>query len=155
MTSPVIVSVDPGKESGIVVYYPQEDEVSGSYEEDQWGTVDLVEDVLIRHTRATLVVERFVNTPGPNDPGPWSLEIIGICRHLSRRYGARLNVNQGPSEAWGLASNRVLRSMGWWHRGGAGHANMAFRHLVLYCTVNRIFTTDRVRFIMDSGTEGA
>jgi hypothetical protein len=86
-----------------------------------------------------VAVERFLITrqTATNSQAPWSLMVIGVVTAISIRLGldAKL-ILQKPADAMSFVGNDMLRALGLWHRGGAGHANDALRHAVL-CTVNQ------------------
>lgn len=60
----------------------------------------------------------------------WEMETIGWAKNLCRRNEIPfLQVNK--SDAAHFGSDEVLKQLGWWHEGGAGHANDAFRILTV------------------------
>jgi hypothetical protein len=83
---------------------------------------------------AEVVCERFTITvqTAKNSQAPWSLEVIGMLKWLVADVWhvdpEEKVILQQPADAKGLVPNPLLRSMGLWHRGGAGHANDALRH---------------------------
>jgi len=86
-----------------------------------------------------VAVERFLITrqTATNSQAPWSLMVVGVVTAMAIRQDldAKL-VLQKPVDAMSLVTNDMLRTIGLWHRGGAGHANDALRHAVL-CAVKR------------------
>jgi hypothetical protein len=62
---------------------------------------------------------------------PWSLQLIGATMFLVRRFGASDFHLQSPSEKH-FADNEKLKHTGFWHVGGEGHANDAYRHAMVY-----------------------
>ena len=80
-----------------------------------------------------VVIEDFHITKRTADlsEAPWSLQLIGATMFLSRRFAAKDFVLQSPSDK-PFASNEKLRHIGWWHKGGGGHANDAYRHAMVY-----------------------
>lgn len=81
-----------------------------------------------------VVVERFFITAqtAKNSQAPWSLELIGVVKQCLRdaRYPLEMVYWHKPSDRM-LVTNDVLRATGLWHRGGAGHANDAARHVLV------------------------
>ncbi len=80
-----------------------------------------------------VVAERFIINARTvaNSQAPWSLMALGCLTWMVERYGYDL-VLQSPGDAKKMAPNDRLRRLGTWHVGGAGHANDAIRHGVLY-----------------------
>ena len=78
-------------------------------------------------------MENFLITPqtGKNSQAPWSLMAIGVAVSMAMRTGKPYTL-QKPADALTFASGDLLRSVKLWHRGGAGHANDALRHAVLF-----------------------
>ena len=138
-----VAAIDPGKVSGVCVV--EFIDVSGRI--DAMTAIDCV-----RHMSAEIefpsmldwcevtfpkvdhvVVENFLITPqtGKNSQAPWSLMIIGVAVAIAMR-SERPYTLQKPVDAISFASSDLLRSLKLWHRGGAGHANDAIRHAVLF-----------------------
>lgn len=131
-----LIAIDPGKLSGYAVFRvsPEGPELVLSLElneQDLWDqlTVDLSH--LDMPTR--VVFETFKITPqtGKNSDAPWSLEHIGVIKYLCREFGVQWH-EQTPAAAKTFATNERLKKLKFWHVGGAGHANDAIRHAVLY-----------------------
>ena len=138
-----LLAVDPGKISGVVVVRLTESgvEVVSSDELPQYETCSFVETWLAEYASITTVIcERFHITTqtGKMRDTSYSLEIIGTLRYLAKRYGARFHL-QTPADAKTFSTNEKLKVAGFWHRGGgAGHANDAFRHALLYLARTRL-----------------
>jgi hypothetical protein len=79
-----------------------------------------------------LVSESFRITmqTAKNTQAPWSLELIGVARMVSRLYTGRELHMQDPSAAKRFSSDAKLKHMGW-YQPNKGHANDAARHLLL------------------------
>ncbi len=138
-----VLSVDPGKASGIsllswtgdpddnpkVVYSieAQPDEYATNIEIglQNWKTYETF----------TVVCERFIINAQTvrNSQAPYSLEQIGVLKHLCRINGYPVEniVFQAPVDAKNMFPNKALQAVGTWHRGGEGHANDAIRHALL------------------------
>jgi hypothetical protein len=138
-----VLSVDPGKATGIcLVSWSGEDsdnptvEYSGEVEPE--GFAASVRELISRkdnYEEFAVVCERFVITPqtGKNSQAPYSLEQIGVLKHLCREdgYGAENISLQAPVDAKSMFPNPTLQKLGTWHKGGEGHANDAIRHALL------------------------
>jgi hypothetical protein len=82
-----------------------------------------------------VVCERFVITAQTvrNSQAPFSLEQIGVLKHLCRSNGYKAEDIgfQSPVDAKTMFPNEALKKIGTWHKGGEGHANDAIRHALL------------------------
>jgi hypothetical protein len=139
----IVVSVDPGKASGIAILSWEKDsdkdpEVLYSFEAQPEEFADEVEAAL-RYMDQTdtlyVACESFVINAqtARNSQAPWSLENIGVLKHLCRRAGYDPSniAFQPPVNAKNMFPNPALKLLGTWHRGGEGHANDAIRHGLL------------------------
>jgi len=144
----VILSVDPGKASGIACFAWGDEHVepylllSGEYQPHEFA--EPVRDVLVRsiaeNLRLEVVCERFtINAQTvKNSQAPYSLEQIGVLKQLLRDAGINENELkfQNPSDAKRMFPNEALKKLEYWHRGGEGHALDAIRHGLLYLAKN-------------------
>jgi len=137
-----VLAVDPGKATGIVFM--------------SWNGSDLVPNVLfskeVQPEEFALVIETMLATQRQEDDftvvcerftinaqtvrnsqAPYSLEQIGVLKHLCRinMYDPEKIVFQSPADAKNMFPNPVLKKLGTWHVGGEGHANDAMRHALL------------------------
>lgn len=126
------MGMDPGKMTGCATFVPTMETVPQAWEAPQDTFVDWAYDCLTAVPPSIILMERYTVTAetlrksrGDN----WSLEQIGVVRHLCRRHGHTFEL-QSPSDAKKLASNQRLRQLGW-YVPGKGHANDALRHLLL------------------------
>jgi hypothetical protein len=135
-----LFSCDPGLVSGIAeLWYLPEDELIDVHHSAEVGMAG-VGSALRQFCQASdpytaqVVAERFIITPktGTNSQAPWSLETIGMMRWIvHEEWGLPIDdaiVLQSAVEAKTLVTNDVLKRIGVWHRGGAGHAKDALRH---------------------------
>jgi len=138
-----VLSVDPGKMSGVCLleWSGSEDDlpvVKFSVEVDDVGYASPI-DIALHQWRAydsfMVVCERFTITAQTvrNSQAPYSLEQIGILKHMCRTSGyAPENITfQAPVDAKTMFTNESLKKIGTWHKGGEGHANDAIRHALL------------------------
>jgi hypothetical protein len=103
-----------------------------SWEMDHGAAMDWCE-VAIRTQGAGLVVvceAYFVSRERAGSP-QWSLGQLYLLEWLCRKYGAGF-VTQTPADAKTFASAELLKKVGWWNKGGAGHRHDAARHLLLF-----------------------
>jgi hypothetical protein len=132
-----IIAVDPGKMTGLAAFRMTADALT------LLASAECPEDDVIQTFRAwytatkpVVVIERFVINARTvsNSQAPFSLEVIGAVKQVLRdnRTSVDTIVWQSPGDAKKMAPNDRLRRLGTWHVGGAGHANDAIRHGVLY-----------------------
>ena len=143
-----VLAVDPGKASGIALVSwsgNQEDlpklELSFESQPENFAT-----DVTIcltnwkQYEKFAISCERFtINAQTVrNSQAPYSLEQIGVLKHLCRtnEYGPDNISFQTPADAKALFPNEALRKVGTWHKGGEGHALDAIRHGLLFLAKN-------------------
>ena len=83
-----------------------------------------------------ILIEKYLITQETVKKGeaPWSLELIGVVKHYCYFAKKELAI-QTPDERK-FATSEILQSVGFWHVGGEGHANDAFRHALVWI-VNR------------------
>lgn len=131
-----LLGIDPGKATGLVLIdtsdpenpipmYSGELDVSQFYGKMESYFTEFGEQLHV-------VIEDFKITPqtGKLSDAPWSLNLIGVTQYFCWRYAVGLTV-QKPAEK-PFASNPRLHAVGFWHKGGGGHANDAFRHAMIY-----------------------
>lgn len=158
-----LLCLDPGKASGVALLD------TTSLQEDGGAPVTIVtsaelqpEDLdgwlMEQFARAIeegaaleAVCEAFLITPqtGKNSFAPWSLMKIGVLDFLCRMYGVPFKL-QTPADAKSFVSNQRLRDLELWHRGGAGHANDALRHGVLYLIRERGWSPEKLLVASES-----
>ena len=137
-----VLAVDPGKATGVVfMSWNGSDPVPNvilSKEVQPEDFALVVETVLNTHRNAdnfTVVCERFtINAQTVrNSQAPYSLEQIGVLKHLCRTnmYDPEKIIFQSPADAKAMFPNEALKKVQAWHVGGEGHANDAIRHALL------------------------
>jgi hypothetical protein len=137
-----VLAVDPGKATGVVfMSWNGSDPVPNVIlsKEVQPEEFALVVETILNSLRDednfTVVCERFtINAQTVrNSQAPYSLEQIGVLKHLCRTnmYDPEKIVLQSPADAKNMFPNPVLKKLGTWHIGGEGHANDAMRHALL------------------------
>ena len=133
-----IIAVDPGKITGVALFAERAADTTAPVllksEElarddlERWLEIHLFEPLIIPE-ELEIVAERY--KIGDAD-APWSLQMLGVLSYLSRKGGYGEPTLQTPADAKGFVTNEMLQGLGYWHVGGAGHANDAIRHGVLY-----------------------
>ena len=144
-----ILGVDPGKTSGIVlllwsgnrdepptlvVSEEATEETYASHIESAFYTAGFEADSVV------VACERFIINQATvrNSQAPYSLEQIGVLKHLCRvaRFAPPPEEIkfQAPVDAKNMFPNPALKKLGIWHKGGDGHALDAIRHALLALT---------------------
>jgi hypothetical protein len=137
-----ILAVDPGKASGIC--YFTYDEVSdpvllwsGEYLQHEYAEPirRAFSYAKSQGVRLEVVCERFtINAQTvKNSQAPYSLEQIGILKQIMMDIGREPDdiYFQSPADAKAMFENPKLKKLGYWHKGGEGHALDAIRHGLL------------------------
>lgn len=139
----IVLGVDPGKASGIalVSWDPEEEgEELGLIYSLEVQPEEFADEIKIglgymKNEPLYVACESFtINAQtAKNSQAPWSLENIGVLKHLCREAGYPVeNISfQAPANAKSMFPNPTLKTLGTWHRGGEGHANDAIRHALL------------------------
>jgi hypothetical protein len=137
-----VLSVDPGKASGIALFKKEDGQNpelvwSGEYQQDEYAQPirKALAEAMMQGIAIEIVCERFtINAQTvKNSQSPYSLEQIGILKQCMMDLGMKaedLNL-QAPSDAKALFPNPALKKLGYWHKGGEGHALDAIRHGLL------------------------
>ena len=135
-----VLSVDPGKASGIVFMsldgdVPQKIASIEAQPEEFAQNIEIFLSDWKKYEDFSVVCERFtINAQTVrNSQAPYSLEQIGVLKHLCRKAGYLPDniVFQSPADAKAMFPNEALKKVGTWHVGGEGHANDAMRHALL------------------------
>jgi hypothetical protein len=139
--SKYVLSLDPGKITGVALLRiePGSDPVlENSWELEQHEVAKIVREVIWDPTikeNIDIACERFVINAQTvrNSQAPYSLEVIGILKQCLFDIGKSGDdiYFQSPANAMAMFTNEKLKKLGYWHRGGAGHALDAIRHALL------------------------
>jgi hypothetical protein len=140
--SKYLLSVDPGKASGVCLFeLSTEGEPvlisSGEYQQAEYAKPirEALSLSLARGIELEVVCERFIINAQTvrNSQAPYSLEQIGILKQclIDSAYDPEKIVFQSPADAKAMFSNEKLKILGYWHRGGEGHALDSIRHALL------------------------
>jgi len=129
-----IVSIDPGKASGIalITWSGGSEDLPVKVYSMESQPEDFAADV--RAVLAQAAVAPSVKVVCGQ--APYSLEQIGVLKHLCREsgYDPENIWMQNPVDAKNMFPNQALKKIGTWHVGGEGHANDAIRHALLALT---------------------
>lgn len=136
---PLILAVDPGLANGACLVRREGLEKLHSTELPWIELTDWIASVFIEHGNdVDVVVESFRITPFTAKTSAGSantaIEVIGQVKLLMKQFGVGDPMDlpqQTPGDAQAFADGKKLRALGWWHKGGEGHANMALRHAAL------------------------
>lgn len=142
MTKKWVLSVDPGKATGMALFFLETGQEpvllwSGEFQQDEYAKPIRQTLALYGPEEAELevVCERFtINAQTvKNSQAPYSLEQIGILKQCLMDEGRPADdiYFQSPADAKAMFPNEALKKLGYWHRGGEGHALDAIRHGLL------------------------
>jgi hypothetical protein len=142
MTTKWVLSVDPGKATGLALFGYE----TGGQPELLWSA-EVQQEEYAKPIRQYLnlyegqsdgievVCERFtINAQTVrNSQAPYSLEQIGILKQCLMDVGRAPDdiYFQSPADAKAMFPNEALKKLGFWHKGGEGHAQDAIRHGLL------------------------
>jgi hypothetical protein len=143
----IIIAVDPGKATGLCCFgFDAGDEphliMSGEYQPSELAAPirGLLDGAKAEGIPVEVVCERFtINAQTVrNSQAPYSLEQIGVLKQLMRDAGMSDNELkfQSPADAKRMFTNEGIKKLGYWHKGGEGHALDAIRHGLLYLAKN-------------------
>jgi hypothetical protein len=142
-----ILAVDPGKMTGI------------AFRSSEMGsqipfTASLTESNMHSYVAGlekqdidVMVCENYTNDSRVKTPAPWSLKWIGVLEHWCIVNDVEFKIQSRDIKSG--VPNALLKQMGWWVVGSAGHDIDAIRHLVHY------LKTQRDPFILKSMVEFA
>lgn len=142
MSKKLILSIDPGKASGICLFqyekgYEPKLVWAGEYQQNEYAQPirNALQSAIGYGMPIEIVCERFtINAQTVrNSQAPYSLEQIGILKQIMLDHGLSTEsiIFQSPADAKAMFDNAKLKKLGFWHKGGEGHALDAIRHAVL------------------------
>lgn len=142
MPTKYILSVDPGKATGVALLSRVDREeptlsMSCEVQPEEFAKAirDLIAELGDDLSNLQIVCEKFtINAQTVrNSQAPFSLEQIGVLKQIMQDNGIDREsvVWQTPADAKRMFPNEALKTLGYWHRGGEGHANDAIRHALL------------------------
>lgn len=132
-----LISVDPGKLTGVCeidlsdVSSPK---VLSSYEmtvveflKYMQSIQSLPDDVDVKFVCEDFIISKET---AKKTPQKFSLELLGAMKYIAFTRGEIVKVY--PPSRKVFAPDQRLKKIGFWHRGGAGHANDALRHSLVW-----------------------
>lgn len=130
----ILIAIDPGLLTGLVVVNKDTAEVLFSGELSEFEVSDKVETLLGVHSDVSIVMEKFTINANTHKKSaqPTALYLIGAIRYIYQKHTGKIVALQTPGDAKSFSTNDKLKAIGFWHKGGEGHANDAFRHALLY-----------------------
>ncbi len=136
----IVIAVDPGKVTGYVVVNSMGLTVYEHHEVDDWFSVGVMLESDLQYygeergEDVRVVIERFVINAGTAKKSVQEepRDIIGAVKYLTKKHTGIAAKQQNAAEAKTFSTNEKLKKVGFWHVGGAGHANDAFRHAMVY-----------------------
>jgi hypothetical protein len=141
-TKHLVLAVDPGKATGLSVFSfvkGEEPEMLDAFEAQfdtfapwirQWiSTRDKYDEFHVVCERFTINAQTVKNSQAP-----FSLEEIGVLKQIMLDEGIDPDTlkMQSPADAKAMWDNPKLKKLGYWHKGGEGHALDSIRHGLLY-----------------------
>lgn len=133
-----LIAIDPGELTGWAVVDPVKAIVVESLEIPVWTDVpDRVEYFLDTWDDVKVVSEKYTINAQTHkkSPQPTAFYINGAVQWACSKRGLVVPL-QTPAEAKTFSKNDKLKRIGFWHKGGEGHANDAFRHALLWMVKN-------------------
>ena len=135
-----LLAVDPGLLTGVALIDWKEPDNpvpvwSGELTIDEFYVK--LEDVFNRYgDDLILVYEDFHITvqTAKNTPEPWSLHLIGVMNYFCWKHDVKFSVQSPVRKSF--ASPDKMHRVNFWHVGGKGHANDAFKHAMIYIADN-------------------
>lgn len=132
-----LLSIDPGLATGVALLNT-EDLINpvqlGTNELDIPSLYAFLEETFKAYGNEMMVVcEAFIVTVETvkNQNGEyWSLELIGLVKFFCWKYQVPMTL-QNP-DARTFATHPMIKEVGFWHKGGEGHAIQALRHAFVW-----------------------
>jgi hypothetical protein len=148
-----VISIDPGKATGVSYFKHldgQDPVLINSSEVQPHEFAPWVRNTLADalgnceadggSSKILVVCERFVINAQTvrNSQAPYSIEQIGVLKQCLRdvHIDEESLLWQSPADAKAMFPNPALKKVGYWHKGGEGHALDSIRHGLL-CLVKR------------------
>lgn len=138
MSTDRVLAIDPGKVTGLALYFPGEP-VQASQAEDWWQTARSINTLCPNVD--VVVIESFVVRANTHklDAGSFAhtTDMIGAVRYMAALHDCDF-VKQTPGQAKSFADDAKLKKLGWYNPTEGGHANDASRHLLTYLASQRV-----------------
>lgn len=134
-----LLAVDPGRITGIALIHVAngEPEIVWSDELPFLEACNRANKSALEHGgRLRIVAERFIVTVQTAKNSPQAvvdaIEMLGAVRYIGEAYGVEQIVYHTSQKGKDFCPNPRLKAVGFWHRGGSGHARDALRHAVTH-----------------------
>lgn len=132
----ILVGVDPGKVTGIAVWWdPNFYDTTGKVNidvaevDDSTKVATVIRRMLDGQRPHLIMVERCRQNPRKTNQ-PEAVEVTGAVRSLAEELHVRC-VYQSPSPAKKMGTTELLKRLDFWHPSEGGHQNAATSHLLL------------------------
>lgn len=131
-----LLAVDPGLATGLSFFDLDQEipKMIWSKEVDITTFYTIITSLFDEYpSELQIVCEDFiitVETAKKSLGGNWSIELIGALKYLCHIHSVPMTM-QRPADRVTISHDQ-LRALNYWHVGGAGHANQASRHAVVY-----------------------
>lgn len=129
-----LLAIDPGLATGICLIDLSDPENPKKMWSAEVNLEQFYNEIakLVSQPETHVVIEgfRITTETAKLSEAPWSLNLIGIVQYLCYLNGKVLDT-QMPSQK-PFADNDKLHAVEFWHKGGEGHANDAFRHAMIW-----------------------
>lgn len=141
-----LIAIDPGELSGYVMVDTETADVFYHAELQELQVLQHVEQTLELDPETLVVMEKFTINKDTHKKTPQytALYLIGAIRWIYFKATGKVLPLQTPGDAKNFSDNKKLHAIGFWHKGGAGHANDAFRHALLYMVRMEQYMDDRL-----------
>lgn len=130
-----LLSIDPGLMTGLAavdVADRKNPKLLWTKEKNVEQFHEFIEDYIqSKKDLLAVVMEDFIitqRTAGLSQQ-PWSLRLIGVVHFLAWKYDIPVFMHK-PADKKFAEDNKKLQKIGFWHVGGAGHANDSCRHAI-------------------------
>jgi hypothetical protein len=133
----ILVGVDPGKVTGIAVWWDPDfydstergRDIDIAEVEDSTKVASVIRRILEGNKPHLILIERFKQNARKTNQ-PEASEVTGAVRSLAEELHVRC-VYQSPSPAKKLGTTTLLKKLGWWSPSTGDHQNSACRHVLL------------------------
>lgn len=126
------IGIDPGYNSGIALYTRNRNLMMYTIPKGSEALGEFVE-ALIDETPTYIGCEEFTinSQTHKRNHARWAMDGIAVVRYVAHPIANCAFETQGRGSAKNLATNEVLRKIGWWRQGSDEHVRDACRQLLL------------------------
>lgn len=126
----IAIWLDPGLLTGVCAVEAETGQVLLLDEFDLLRTGEQLEKFLDGFVSVSVGWETYTIMKGPQTQAPWSLEVIGVARYLTEKYGHKQLKPAAPKQRE-VCTLTMLKEMGWYSRvKGKKDALSAAQHCV-------------------------